>query len=32
MRPLNIIVIAIAGLIALLFIGHTIADYIAGKG
>jgi hypothetical protein len=32
MRPINIIIIAIAGLIALLFIGHTIADYIAGKG
>ncbi len=32
MRPLNIVIIVIAGLLALLFVGHTIADYIAGKG
>jgi hypothetical protein len=32
MRPLNLLIIAIAGLLALLFIGHTIADSVAGKG
>ncbi len=32
MRPVNIIIIVIAGLLALLFIGHTIADYLAGTG
>jgi len=31
-RTLNIIIIVIATLIAFLFIGHTIADWIAGTG
>ena len=28
MRRMNIIIIAVAGLLALLFIGHTIAEWI----
>jgi hypothetical protein len=30
MKTINLIIIIVAGLIALLFIGHSIADYIAG--
>lgn len=32
LRLVNIIIILVAGLLALLFIGHTIADYLAGAG
>lgn len=30
MKTINLVIIIIAGIIALLFIGHSIADYLAG--
>ena len=31
MRTINVIFIAVTGLIALIFLGHTMADYLSGK-